>query len=149
MKQIGPGVGVVFKWETPTPLALFYIHEINWQQLSYDGSTINIITLLLLCGTAVEPHVVSPTVGLSVSYETGARFVQRLSTVDALEARRVPFEVRRHAQQVLVTDASVAARTRRHPSVVVGRLHGWSHRAGAVTALSCAVHCRRCQQFCR
>ena len=106
--------------------------------------SISIITLQY--STTIEPDVVSTTVGLSVSYEACARFVQRLSTVDALEARRVPFEVRRHAQQVLVTDASVAARTRRHRSVVVGRLHGWSHRRGAVTVLR-VVHANSVSSF--
>jgi hypothetical protein len=50
------------------------------------------------------PDIISAAVGLSIADETGAIFVQELSTFDALEARGVPFQIRGHTQNVLVLD---------------------------------------------
>jgi len=60
------------------------------------------------------PDVVSSAVGLAGAHEARASFVEGLAAVDTLETGGVPLEVGRHAQQVLVADPTLAARTRRH-----------------------------------
>lgn len=56
-----------------------------------------------------SPDVISSTEGLAVADEARAVLVEEDAALDALEARGVPLEVGRHAQDVLVLDGRAAA----------------------------------------
>ena len=60
-------------------------------------------------GSVEVPDVVPAAVGLAISDEAGAVLVEEDGALDALEARGVPLEIGRHAQDVLVGDLTAAA----------------------------------------
>jgi len=86
-------------------------------------------------------------------HEARASLVKRLSAVGALETGGVPLEVGRYAQQVLVADAALAARTRRRrrrgrpPAAVTlvrcDRARGWSRQRFAASAAAAVLRPQR------
>jgi len=63
-----------------------------------------------------EPEIVHLAVSFSISYEARAHFFQQKSAVGALEAGRVPLEVRRHTQDELIQDRAATPGTHACPS---------------------------------
>ena len=60
------------------------------------------------------PEVVMPAVHPSVPDEAGSRLVEERAALAAAQARRVPLQVGRHAQDELVVDLAAAAGAQTH-----------------------------------
>lgn len=67
------------------------------------------------------PHVIPLAVGFAVAHEARAALVEELPALLALEARRMPLEIGRHAQNVLVVVLGAAADAQREALLFCAR----------------------------
>lgn len=56
-----------------------------------------------------SPNIIALAVGLAVSHETGALFIQKLLTLGTFQTCRVPFQIRCYPQDPLIVDSTAAA----------------------------------------